>query len=1073
MIKRQLFYILILLNIIVYSQTQFPEKLSIKNYSTANGLSQNAVRDIKQDNSGILWIATDYGLNKYDGRKFKIYQPSQDDPLSIPSIYITKIVVDSLNNIWLATGEGIVYLDRKREAFSLFQPDSNYRKDYNLNYVFSLEYDDSENVLWAAHPGFGLYKFDIDSKKYSIHEFLPDSLKNNNSLHMWVPYIDKQNMLWVGTGAGAFLLNQDRQFKEFYSPDRNLENHITFREITAFWDEGSIMWIATTNGLNKLDRISGQIEHFLYYKKKEDIVWISDLYLDNNRIMWMPTRRNGLALFNIDTEESKFFKYDNNLINGLSEDRMYCIEADHTDILWLGTRTTGINKIETFKKEFKAYQVNHNSKNSLSTNNIFTVHKTENEIWFGTNGEGVNTLDLKTGKYSLYKYDSKDNSSVNDDYIADIESDIFGNVWIATSSWGMGKKNPNGYGFTRYEYDSTNVNSLPTNHLYSFETDEKGNLWCATSNGLSKFNVQKEIFTNYFSNEDVNSLPSNEVICLEINGDDLWIGTDEGLCLYNVRRDVFTRYFHPSVSEQIVSKIYNLYYDSENLLWMGTEYGAHVFDTVNGTLKHLTTVDGLSDNLVVSIVEDHNNNMWLATNNGLTFYERSTEEFKIFKLQDGLPDNEFNPGVSVGNDGTIYFSGIGGVTYFNPDDITMDDFEPKVIISEVMIHTEEDLSSHGLKGRHEGKNYIFTEPDSLFLDFDQATITMEFVSLHFATPELNLYEYKMDGMDDDWIHMGNMNRVSYNQLAPGEYIFKVRGSNSHAVWATEPTTLFIKIFPPIWDTALFKISGLIFIIILVFFTHKMRTRSLKKRANHLENEVAARTIELREINATKDKFFSIISHDLKNPFSSLIGSSDLLLQKGDNLSEEDRGILIRDIATSSKSTYELLDNLLQWSKTQQGLMELVPVEFDIKEHVESVVRLHSHIANKKGIELQSFIPENLIVSADKNILTSVISNLLTNAIKFSFKGNPVTIRITENNKDVVFSIIDKGVGLSKGEVTDLFKIDKMKTKPGTNREKGSGLGLILCKEFIEKSGGQIWAKSIKGEGSTFEFSLPK
>ncbi|MBU1100823.1 MAG: hypothetical protein KKA84_10510 [Bacteroidetes bacterium] len=1056
----------------VYSQGKLPGNLHVKSFSTANGLSQNTINDIQQDKSGLLWIATDYGLNKYDGREFKIFQTKLNDKTSIPSTYVYQIAVDSANNIWVSTDIGIASLNRKTEEFRLYQPDSSYRKDYNVNNVLGLVYDNSNNFLWAAHPGFGLYKLDLERGAYSKYDFLPDSLINDNSSKVWVLYIDSGNNLWVGTGAGAYVLNADRKLEKYYSANNLLQNHLTYREIAAFCESGDLMWIATTNGLNKLNRLTGKIYHYMYNSDPVKAIWINDLQLDSKNRLWMPTTRNGLALMDTDTEDIKIYEFNVDDAFGLTQNELLSAEVDETGIVWIGTRETGLNKIETMRKDFRSYRVDSKSKNSLSTNNIFALHKKGDIIWFGTSNAGINKLDLKTGKYSQFKYNNKDNSSINDNYIADITEDIYGDIWFGTN-YGLAKKIRNSNGFIRFESDSTNKNSLSSDIVISLEADDIGNIWVGTFSGLSKYNIKSGDFTNYFSSSDANSLLSDDIISLEYYNGELWIGTMKGLCKYDISADKFIRYFQKPKEKEEFPGIYYLLHDSKKLLWMGTEHGVYIFDSKNDSLVHLTVKDGLSDNLVVSIREDQSSNIWLGTNNGLTFYNRSDKTFKIFKIQDGLPENEFNPGTIIDENGTLYFAGIGGVTYFNPDDITMEDFQPRVIISEVLIHTNDDLNAQGLNGKLTGNNFISIEPDSLFLNYDQSTLTIEYASLHFGAPELNMYEYKMEGIDEDWIHIGNINRVSYNKLAPGEYLFMVRGSNSHSVWSNVPARMFIDVYPPFWGTIIFRLSLAFLILLSVLVMHKLRTKRLRKRAEVLEAVVNERTMELREINATKDKFFSIISHDLKNPFSSLIGSSDLLLNEGDQLNEKDREILIRDIAVSSKSTYELLENLLQWSKTQQGIMEIVPEEFEIKEFVTSIIRLHTHISHKKGIELQSFIPDNLIVSADKNILTSVISNLLTNAIKFSFMGDPVKIKVSEKEDAVIFSIIDKGIGLSDEEITDLFKIDKMKTRPGTNREKGSGLGLILCKEFVEKSGGKIWAKSEEGEGSTFEFSLPK
>lgn len=232
---------------------------------------------------------------------------------------------------------------------------------------------------------------------------------------------------------------------------------------------------------------------------------------------------------------------------------------------------------------------------------------------------------------------------------------------------------------------------------------------------------------------------------------------------------------------------------------------------------------------------------------------------------------------------------------------------------------------------------------------------------------------------------------------------------------------------------------------------------------------------LKISNETKDKFFSIISHDLRSPFNSLLGFTDMLMQNYDTFSDHERKQIIESLNASSKSTYLLLENLLSWSSSQTGRMEFSLQKTELKTLVGEITLLYKPAADNKQIELMDNTKADLSVYADKNMLNSIVSNLITNAIKFPEANGRVTISAERSIKKgfVEILVIDTGVGIPGNKIDDLFLIDKNVSTLGTNEEKGTGLGLILCKEFIEKQGGEIWVKSEIGKGSQFKLILPK
>jgi signal transduction histidine kinase len=331
----------------------------------------------------------------------------------------------------------------------------------------------------------------------------------------------------------------------------------------------------------------------------------------------------------------------------------------------------------------------------------------------------------------------------------------------------------------------------------------------------------------------------------------------------------------------------------------------------------------------------------------------------------------------------------------------------------------------------------------------------------------------MEDFEKDWNYTDASRRyVTYTNLDPGEYTFRVRASNNDEIWNMTGTSLKIIILPPWWKTLWFRILGVSVIIFLVFAIFRSRVRQLKNQKILLEETVAIKTAELKELNASKDKFFSIIAHDLKNPFNTLIGFSEMMKESvrlNDPTTFYEYAAMIN---SSAVQTYRLLENLLEWASAQRGKLEFVPIEVNLYELVKDEFVMAEEMANGKNIELICHIDDSMMVTADKNMLRTILRNLVSNAIKFTHRNGKVevTARNIHENAEVIVS--DTGIGMSDDTISKLFKLDANLLTRGTDNEKGTGLGLFLCKEFVERHGGKIRVVSEVGKGSIFHIILP-
>ena len=426
-------------------------------------------------------------------------------------------------------------------------------------------------------------------------------------------------------------------------------------------------------------------------------------------------------------------------------------------------------------------------------------------------------------------------------------------------------------------------------------------------------------------------------------------------------------------------------------------------------------------------------------------------------------------------DGEMFFGGMNGLNSFYPDSLSDNPHIPVIAITAVY---------KSVKGTREYLN--LEEGEAVTLKYNENTFTVEFAALEYTNPEKNRYAYKLDGADDEWNDIGTRNFVAFTSLPPGEYTMRVRGCNNDGRWNEDGVSLSILIRPPWWRSLAAYVAYILLAVFLVFLYVKIRERNLIRERRILEEKVKVRTqlieeqkseilnknAELNELNAAKDKFFSIIAHDLRNPFNAIIGLTDLLLISLDELDTVKLQKTLENIKGSSQQAHELLENLLLWARTQTGTISYRPELLDLKVQAEESIELVTVQAARKNISIVSDFNNCGLISGDANMMSTILRNLLTNALKFTPRNGEVRVGIYQDNGFCILSIKDNGVGIAADKLKYLFSIDTAHKTKGTDQEPGTGLGLILCREFIEKHGGRLEVNSEVGKGSEFRVIIP-
>ena len=1081
--KYILFIVVQLMSLLVFAQNQ---QLKFERIGTKEGLSDVNINCFMQDSRGFLWIGTRYGLNRYDGNKFKIFYSNPADTTSLSSSYIQYILEDSKENIWIATsGGGFNKFDRKSNRFKHYTHQPTNPNTVSGNIVNKLA-EDKTGKLWIATNN-GLDLFDPQTSRFIRFENDPNNNKSLSENVITSLCVDSQGSVWIGTQNGG--LNKfDYKDSTFvrYQTDISDPESISGNSVMAiFEDHNQRLWVGAADaGLNFLDRKTGKFKRFSASSEAGALIGNNILSLNEDDIgnLWIGTENGGISLFNYQTQKVTTFVNDEIDDHSLSKNSVYCISKDRIGNMWLGLYTGGINLYKKSTGSFNHFKRN-SSSNSLTNDFVLSFYEDKDEnLWIGTDGGGLNYFDHQTGKLLQYIHHPKKNS-IAGNYVLTLGADRKDNLWIGTWGDGLSKLNLTTGKFSNYKL-TNDPTGLSSNNIFDLAPARDGKVWIGTFNGgVNLYDEHSNQFAHFkYDKEDSTSISSDNIFSILVDQTDrVWIGTfDGGICLYDPKTNGFIR-FNKENKRLINNSVAHILESKSGIIYVSTLGGGlNYFDPEANRFMPIEMGPQLESDYMYAALEDDHGDLWISTNKGITRYNPKNHTVNNYSVEDGLQEGAFKPHSAYkSKSGKLYFGGVNGFNSFFPDQIIKSRYDAPIVLTDFQIFYNSVSVSQNEHDPSPLKQDI-SETKSIRLSYDQNFITFEFESLDFSSPESNVYAYMLEGFDEDFTPGGSKNSATYMNLDPGDYVFLVKSQNRSGEWSAQTLQLEVTIVPPFWLTWWFKtLMGLILVIVPLVFT-SWRIKQLGNQREKLEELVADRTKEiqnknelLKDLNSTKDKLFSIISHDLRSPFNTILGFQDLLLNDYFELSDTDRLGMIRQVHSTTNQVYDLVENLLNWARVQTNNIQPHPVKINLKELILGKVDLYRHIAESKGISLIIQVPDDLLAFADINLLDTSLRNLTNNAIKFTPGGGSILIQASQQDEgEIVLSVTDSGTGMTKEQVESLFNLEKTRTKSGTNGEQGSGLGLVLCKEFVEKNKGAITVESQLGIGSMFSFTVP-
>ena len=1016
------------------------------------GLRHDQIRAIDQDNTGNLWLGTDDGLTKFDGKYLSHYTTNQ----GLTNNLILSVYHDSKGNIWAGTFRGgAVKLDG--DNFTIFSKEDGLPSDI-VNWIT----EDSSGNIWMATGG-GVVKY--DGKNLTVYT-QDNGLCNNDTRYL---LFDKYGKLWITTNIGGISIFDGVSFTNYTVKEGLPQNEAT----SLATDSKGNVWIGlSSKGIIKYDGYN-----YYHYGSEQGLIdgSIRSIMEDYTGNIWIGTTTSGLFRF----DGISFTNF--NINEGLGSEYVRCLMEDRSGNIWMGTRTAGLVR---YNGDIFTHLT---EEEGLSNSRVMSIMKDRlGRVWMGTFGGHVTIMKEEkvsgtTGKYMSYFGVEQ---GLNASRIYSIIEDRKGNIWFGTDGGGISYFNGNKV------YTYTTDQGLSDNTIRDIYEDSKGIIWIGTyGGGVSKFDGTN--FTNYSIESGISS--NNILAIFEDSKGTIWFGTDGG-GITSLNGSQFT---HFTTKEGFFSNtVYSIEEDKEGNVWFGTA-GEGLVCYNHKTFTRYNSLNGLNNDHVLSLLEDSYGRLWAGTRFGVNqIFRDSTYSIKSYNFEEGFTGMGCNLGAIEEIDGgKLLFGTNDRLTQFLGERELHNNAPFTLQLTNLMMYNEE-IPWTILEERQDTtirlyngvklKNINFTGvskwnnvPENLSLPYLHNYITFKFIAVTQNEIKKVTYEYILEGLDKHWNPPVTITEIPYGNLSPGNYSFKVRAISSDGVRSNEIDYKF-SIRPPWWQTLWFYIFIVLTLVALIYFYIRYRERILKKDKELLEGKVREQTEalllknnELEVSNMEKDKLFSIIAHDLRGPFSSFLGLTEIMAEEVATFTDEELKSFAENMNISAKNLFNLLENLLQWSRLQRQSIPFSPTLVNLKASVEDNLGLIIESATKKNIRIKVDISEEYNFEADDSMLQIVIRNIISNAVKFTGKGGSIIIGAKLSGKgEIMISFKDNGIGMDEKMRSSLFKLDSKNGRSGTDGEPSTGLGLVICKELIEAHKGRIDVLSEVGKGTEFIITLP-
>lgn len=1022
----------------------------MKHIGVKEGLSNNSVVDIAQDRQGCIWIATEAGLNKFDGYNFSVYTKKNSELLS-----------DELNTLLFDEKENILWVGTQRNGISLLDLQTNSFK--NLTAKEGIATNDithlahaTDGGIWITHYHRGVEYYDRETKQLT---FYGDSNIEGMKTRNWCSLDDGNGHLYVGhVQDGLSIIDIHSKTSRNLRHDPNNPKSLPGNIVrTIHIDKYNNIWLGTNQGLALFDP---QTEEFITFRNNpqnphslasNNIFAITEM---SDGTLWISTDIAMISIFNLNhltlrNPEQIEFK---NIVVLTGGSNVKTVFEDSFTNIWIGIKENGINFISKNRPLFQTIHNETDIDSRTDNKQIVGFCITPNQqLWIANDNKIVlyeNNNPIQTIDLTPYLPSNK--------YISTVICDKEGQLWLGTYYGGILKYDP-----VSSRIERANTALLNDVHILNFYEDKENKMWISTVDGLYSCK------NNIYRYEDTISNALKDKVVYSVLRDKkgkLWVGTfGKGIHIFDGEKltDILSQ-----DNGFCSNAINNLYMDAEENIWVATREGIAYFSDCDQPSKFTVYNDsqGIESSHIRAVLKDKYGDIWASTNTGISLLNKERKEFVNFNYKDDVPIGDYlNGSACIATNGNLYFASSNGICFFNPEEVNK-----KHAIAPIEI-----LSCHGFNKNiesHSEENIIPLVDGVIDLPYNWNSFRITFAIPDFSQSQQAEYTYAMEGLEDIWYNTHGENWVIFRNIPPGRYIFKVKARLKNQTWEESSiATLQVHIHPPLWQTwyaKLFYIS--IICLVAYFFLHAYKKRLKLQASLELERESSQ---NMQMLNEERIRFYTNITHELRTPLTLIIGPLEDILN--DTRLPKFYNQRINLIYDSAIRLLNLINRLLEFRKTETQNRKLTVAKGDIGQLITEVglrykelnqnykVSFHIHIATKET---------NIYYDAD--IITTILDNLLSNAVKYTSEGE---IRLLlhsvndEGNRYTQIEVSDTGFGIDAEALPHIF--ERYYQAKGKHQASGTGIGLALVKSLAELHEGTLQVDSTLGKGTIFTFRI--
>ena len=1071
---RKSFSILFLILSVLTLHAEKTNYLYSFNSDLNEGISQLSVMTIYQDSRGYLWFATKNGLNRFNGKEYKIYHREDGNEQSLSNNSVTSITEDQEGFLWVGTSNGLNRIDLNTNEIKRYNLETNGLVANSISTV----YTDRSGCLWVG-TWEGLNRYNREGDHF---EYIP--IEDDTERAMIVTLLeDSSGRFWIGTRNKGLLLcdHQMNLISQFTSESKNMplnNNNIT----SIYEDDKKQIWVGCKNsGLNKINLRDNEVTSYTNLNSG----------LSNNSVRciieWQGKLLIGTfdGIFDLDKATERIVKvagYDD-INKSLSHYSVYCFCVDRDETLWVGTFAGGVNYLNKFTNRFVLHKPQEEFNIRTGIYGAITYESPE-DLWIATEGYGLLNYNKRTNESHYYLIDPSVRFAFNTNIIKSVFYED-GYVWCGTTKGEIYKFNIKTKKFSLYH-------QYPIEYsIYSIIRDHNGVLWvggASTEFGLTCF-VNDSLVTTFYNNVDEPIYFSNVRCILEEEDGVFLLGsTAEGLLRFDTHKKQLTKYSNEASVEKY--RIPNNYISAivrtkSGEIWVST-YGGGIFqlDESKAIRRIMTVREGLLDNNICTLVESSDQRLWMSTVNGLIMFDPAKDEVRNYHRHNGIDIREFtlHSGIAL-PDGSLCFAGSNGFVTFHVEAMDKNNNIPPVVLEQLSVN------NHPVKVGDESAilNKVLDGMETIRLAYNENNFSITYQALNYIYATQNQYAYKLEGYDTDWNYVGERNSAFYTNLSPGKYIFHIKASNNDGVWNEEGRSLAIIVQPPLWRTwyaYLFYVIALAAIIYgILYYVNIKRNLEAGLKMKQLEKQ------KQEEFHQAKIRLFTNFSHELRTPLMLIITPFEELVKRVDIPAELHDKLSI--IYKNAQKLLLLVNQLMDLHKNQAGSMDLKVSEGDICEYIKEIYYAFNQIALTNEVKFTlNCTPKTINGWFDKSLLEKVVFNLLSNAFKYTASGESVLMEVSEvtlkeldpkqtdglykdeNIHYVILKVKDSGKGIEEGEADKIFTpFYQIPETSGINLS-GTGIGLSLVYTIVQLHRGVIYVDHTETKGACFVVILP-